>query len=84
MSAITNCTNQDLYSEDKENFKQEKSSKGGKSELREMKEWHNTCSKLEEDQMEEEMLMKKRKMQKQSVQNYNIKLVKCQEPWMSN
>ena len=79
MSAITNCTNQDLYSDDKENIKQEKVTKGGKSELREMSEWHNTNSKLEEDQIEEELLMKKRKMQKQSVQNYNIKLVKCQD-----
>ena len=77
MSAHLNRPAKELLEEDKENMVVEKNTKGGKNDLREMTEWHNTQGILEEDQLEEDLLSKKRNMKPKSVQNFSINLVKC-------
>ena len=62
---------------DKENCSLNQPAKQLKSDLKEPYEFHHTNGKLEEDQMEEEMLAIKRKRNPQSIQNFSITLVSC-------
>ena len=67
MSAVSQTLRKESSSEDKENLQLPKVSKNSKTELKEASEWHNIQGKLEEDQMEDDLMLAKRKMKKQSV-----------------
>ena len=78
MSAVTHALKRDNSNEDKENLVVQKTTKGGKTELRELPDWQSNHGKLEEDQMEEDMISAKRKMKQLSVEAFSITLTQCQ------